>query len=358
MKHIDLFRPFMADHVLDALRPILTYGEEGRMYIGEGAKVLEFEQTFQHWVGLPQKVLALNSGTSALELACSLIGLEEGDEVIAPPISCFASYAGILINNARIVWADVVPETGLIDIQDVLRKVTPRTKAIITVSWGGQRIDHRPLRHTKIPIIFDDAHGSYYPDPFVDYIVYSTQAIKFLTSVDGGFLAVPDQQYDKGRLLRWYGLDRLSSSGFRCGEQNIALPGRKLHMNDVTATIGLSNLHHVAGIIEKHRANARFYDESIQHANITKPSFYPTCTYWLYTLQTTERDRLKTYLADHGIESSLVHARNDTHAIFAYASSTLPGVDIFNATQLSIPVGWWITEQERSFIVNTLNAWV
>lgn len=91
----------MSEHVLDDLRPILSYGEDGRMYIGEGAKVLEFEQTFQRWVGLPRRVLALNSGTSALELACSLIGLEEGDEVIASPISCFASYAGILVTYLR-----------------------------------------------------------------------------------------------------------------------------------------------------------------------------------------------------------------------------------------------------------------
>lgn len=359
MKQIDLFRPFMSPHVLKKLAPILSYDTDtGRMYIGEGKKVFELEQAFQAWLQSERKLLALNSGTSALELAGMLVDLQEGDEVISSPISCFATYSPVLLAKAKIVWADVDPKTGLIDLDDVVSKITHKTKAILTISWGGKRIDHRFLKsQTTIPIIFDDAHGSYYSDPYADFIAYSTQAIKFLTTIDGGFLSLSDAVYDKGRLLRWYGLDRVHSTGFRCGEQNITLPGRKMHMNDVNAAIGLENLHYLTDTIDAQKNNAYYYAKHIVNPLLTTPTYEGTCSYWLYTLFAENRDALKAYLAKKGIESSLVHARNDTHAIFSYAQTDLPGVTQFNNTQLSIPIGWWLTTDERDFIVHTLNNW-
>lgn len=361
-KMIDLFRPKMSQTILEALQPILSYDKNtGRMYIGEGQKVFEFEQAFQTWLESEKKLLALNSGTSALELAGMLLGFKEGDEVISSPISCFATYSPVVLAKAKIVWADVHPKTGLIDLDDTLSKITNKTKAIITISWGGRSIDHRFLKsQTNIPIIFDDAHGSYYPDPCADFIVYSTQAIKYLTTIDGGFLLLPDAYYDMGRLLRWYGLDRLNSSGFRCGEQNISLPGRKMHMNDVNATIGLENLQELTDTIDMQKDNAYYYTEHITNPHIHVPRYDSLCSYWLFTLFAENekgRNALKAYLAKHNIESSLVHARNDKHRIFEYARTDLPGVTQFNDTQLSIPVGWWITPEEKEHIVRVLNDW-
>src|SRR3990172_2870121 len=133
---IDLFRPLMNWKAADMVADTLSY-KEGKCYIGEGPRVADFEQRFARMVGV-NKVLATNSGTSAIDLALHLCDVGPDDEVITTPMTCSATNGQIITRGAIPIWADVDPYTGLIEPNDVARKITRGTKAIIGVDWGGK----------------------------------------------------------------------------------------------------------------------------------------------------------------------------------------------------------------------------
>lgn len=332
----------------------LTPDEDGRLFIGQGPKVQEFERRFGALVGQETPLpLTTNSCTSALDLALHLIGVSLGDEVITTPMTCTATNSPIVTRRAKIVWADVDPETGLIDPVDVARKVTKRTKAIMAVDWAGRSCDYHALRRGYIPVIQDAAHNLMVdPDNHGDYVAWSFQAIKHLTTVDGGALLVPQKHYERAKLLRWYGLDRESSADFRCA-QNITEAGYKYHMNDVNATIGLSNLPHAEWVVSRHRENARWYSENLR-GDVLLPPADDKGSWWLYTLRVPDQADFIAHMADRGVMAGQVHARNDTHKAFDYYNGPLPGVDEFSGHQVAIPVGWWLSDADRERVAEAV----
>jgi dTDP-4-amino-4,6-dideoxygalactose transaminase len=325
--------------------------------------VQEFEEAFGQLVHAAAPPLALNSCTSALDLALHLIGVGLGDEVISTPMTCTATNGVIANRGAKIVWADVNSITGLIDPKDVACKVTRRTKAIMAVDWAGRSCDYWALRTAshelrRVPVIQDAAHHLMVDmDNRGDYIAWSFQAIKHLTTGDGGALLAPPEQMERARLLRWYGLDRRSSADFRCA-QDIHEVGFKYHMNDIAASIGLANLPHAAWIVEQHRANAAWYSRSLHDApGIMVPPTDPSASWWLYTLLVEDRAGLARYLSSVGVASSPVHRRNDEHPAFSSWRTYLPGVAAFASRELAIPVGWWVTPEEREYVATSILKW-
>jgi dTDP-4-amino-4,6-dideoxygalactose transaminase len=349
---IPLFKVFMANDAAQRVGETLASG-----YIGEGPRVSEFEEAFGRLVG--GAPLALNSGTSALELALYLCGVGLGTDVVTTPMTCTATNGAILRLGGTPVWADIDPLTGLIDPVDVRQKITGRTKAIMAVDWGGRSCDYDVLRDTAggIPVIQDAAHTLLVDQKNRgDYVCWSFQAIKHLTTGDGGALLVPERQRDRARLMRWYGLDRTSSADFRCA-QNIVEAGWKIHMNDVAASIGLANLPHVGWIVGKHRANAAWYEKALmgiaQH-NVYAPEPDSASSWWLYTLLVPDRDEFIKRLAEQGVAASPVHRRNDEHEAFYFPNGKLPGVDYFASREVAIPVGWWLSDQDREKVASAV----
>jgi len=346
---IDLFRPFMSPEVKASIAKVLTPDASGRLYIGQGEQVELFERALQMLLGTDEPPLTMNSCTSAIDLALHLIGVGIGDEVITTPVTCTATNSPIVNRGAIPVWADVDPQTGLIDPADVARKITYNTAAIVAVDWGGALCDYQVLKQLGIPVIQDAAH-SLTAGIGGDYVCYSFQAIKHLTTGDGGALITPPEQTERARLLRWYGLDRRSKADFRC-EQNITEVGYKYHMNDIAAAIGLANIPHIEHIIAKHRRNTTIYDRAFGLS-------YPhgsAC--WLYTLLVDDRPGFISHMADYGIQCSPVHARNDTHTAFNFPNGPLPGVDHFASRNVAIPVGWWLSDTDRRAVVSAVNDW-
>ncbi len=325
-------------------------------YIGQGEHVEAFEQALKRLLGTPEPPLTVNSCTSALDLALHLIGVGPGDEVITTPVTCTATNSPIVPRGAIPVWADVDPLTGLIDPADVARKVTRHTRAIMAVDWGGALCDYDALKLHGLPVIQDAAH-SLTAGIGGDYVCWSFQAIKHLTTGDGGALWCPPEQLERARLLRWYGLDRRGKADFRC-EQNIQEVGYKYHMNDIAAAIGLANITGVEELIERHRSNAAHYCSQFSGMpNIALPPWDSRSDWWLYTLLVEDRQHFIGYLREMGIAASPVHARNDTHAAFHFPNGPLPGVDHFASRNVAIPVGWWLTTDDRRRIIEAVQQW-
>lgn len=354
---IPLFKVFMADDAPARVTETLQSG-----YIGEGPRVQEFEQAFGQLVGSPFPPLALNSCTAALDLALHLAGVGLGSEVISTPMTCTATNGVIVNRGAKIVWADVDPVTGLIDPCDVDRKMTRRTKAVMAVDWAGRSCNYQGLRDATIkwaiPIIQDAAHNLLVDmHNRGDYVCWSFQAIKHLTTGDGGALLAPTQQMERARLLRWYGLDRTSSADFRCA-QTICEAGFKYHMNDIAASIGLANIPHAQWIVDRHRDNAAQYAVELQDAlGITLPPPDPGASWWLYCVQVEDQAGFIAYLTSRGIGASPVHRRNDVHPAFDFPNGPLPGVDAFSSSEVALPVGWWVSEEDRKQVVSVVKEW-
>ncbi len=330
-------------------------------FIGQGPKVEEFEDLLKIELNSKVRPITVNSCTSAIDLALHLIGVGPGDEVISTPQTCFASQVGSIHRHAKIRWADIDPITGLIDVDSVESLITEKTKAIICVNWAGKLCDFENLKRFGIPVIEDAAHTwdvfDTHDKERGDYICYSLQAIKFLTTGDGGILICPPEKEEEARILRWFGLDRNKGQSFRC-TQDIESAGFKYQMNDITATIGISNIPEARESVEAHKRNARYIIENVSNPLLILPEWDETCSYWLFSMHVTFglKAEFGTYLSDNGIASSPVHFRNDNYTCTAkFRENNLLGVDSFTGTQLCIPNGWWLTEQELDNIVDALN---
>ena len=334
-----------------ALNPLLATLMSG--YIGQGPRVEEFEAALKAQFHLPRRPVTTNSATSALDLALELIGVGPGDAVVTTPQTCTATNTPIVKRHAIPVWADV-NQRGLLTAESVLKAWLQakdeglNVKAVMVVDWAGSRPDIARMRRVlpdNMPIIEDAAHRLPGPSQ-ADYTVWSFQAIKYLTTGDGGALLTPPSQLKRAKLLRWYGLDRDSSADFRC-EQNIGEVGFKYHMNDIAATIGLANLPVAVRNLERQRDNA------LALANRLDTVYDPDSHYWFFPMHVPDRDAFVAHMAERGIETSQVHARNDKHSGFQYPRR-LPGVDLFDAHQIAVPCGWWLTEEELDTVARAV----
>jgi dTDP-4-amino-4,6-dideoxygalactose transaminase len=355
MSKIPLFKVRMSPDVPAAIAATIASGT-----VTEGPRVVELEEKLSAYLG--GDVLTVNSGTSALQLAATLLDLKPGDEVISTPITCVATNLALLHAGAMIVWADVDSNTGLIDPADVARKVTKRTRAVMAVDWGGTLCAFDALRAAaNVPVIEDAAHAfGAQRSTFPDASCWSFQAIKHFSTSDGGGLYVRDEAArDRARRLRWFGIDR-HATGANI-DKIIVDAGHKWHMNDLTASIGLANLELAKASVEAHRANAAWYGENLKDARgIALPLPDPNSAWWLYTVLLEAPGAQRSFvefMAVRGVECSRVHTRNDTHPIFRESLSVLPKVTYFDEHQMAIPVGWWVGEEERARVAQALCDW-
>jgi dTDP-4-amino-4,6-dideoxygalactose transaminase len=353
---IPLFKVGMSDKAADKVAKVLSSG-----FVGQGPVVEEFEDLLQKELKCKTRPVTVNSCTSAIDLALELCKVEPGDEVITTPQTCFASNVHIIHRKARIRWADIDPITGLIDPESVKKLITDKTKAIVAVNWAGKFCDYSTLKTFGVPVIEDAAHcWDVFNDKDVvrgDYICYSFQAIKFLTTADGGILICPADKEADARILRWYGLDRTKNESFRC-TQNITQVGFKYHMNDVNASIGITNIPEARNSVLASRLNSYDYINRVKNELLTLPTWDETCSYWLFSMHVKagHKDRFTKYLQDNGIASSPVHFRNDHYdSTIHFSEGILPGVDSFTDTQICIPNGWWVSSQDKEHIIYTLN---
>lgn len=341
-------------------------------WIGEGPKVEEFEEQIRKFMGNPY-VTALNSGTSALLMALRLSGIGPGDEVISTPMTCMATNEPVVLAGGTIVWADVDPKTGNILPESVMSKITPRTKAIMVVHWGGYPVDMERMAEVareselkfgrKIYVIQDAAHafGSSIKHKKIgvwpDFTCFSFQAIKHITTGDGGAIAVTRKRdFERCRSLKWFGIDREARKESILGhaEYDILEAGYKFHMNDIAATIGLEGIKEIDKIIAARKRNAEIYFNEladVEGIDLQRRDSGFESGYWLFPILVDDRISFITHMKESGVETSVVHIRNDHYSVLKnYSSVGLVGVDYYSNHMVCIPVGQWISERDACFI--------
>lgn len=346
------------ERLMPALESVLYGG-----MIAEGEQVYRFESEFASVFGLPN-ALATSSGTGALHIALLLAGVQPGDEVITTSMTAEPTNTTILQVGATPVFADVDARNGNLSPEAVEAAISARTRAILVVHYAGYPVELGRLREIAdrhgLQLIEDCAHalGARFDGQPIgtigDSAIFSLQAIKHMTTVDGGVLTVKDaSRLPLARRLRWFGLTK----GVPRTEVDITTPGFKYNMNNVTATIGLQQLQGIGAVIEAHVANGRFYDTAL--AGI--PGIAPASvvagaapSYWLYTLLADDSDDVERRLAAIGVAASKLHRPNHFHSVFAPFRRPLPQLDEFYRRLVHIPCGWWVGAEDRARIVDAL----
>ena len=371
--------PLFKVHIptIDALNEIKTVFESG--YINEGIQVSKFRELLSYYLN-EQNLVLTNSCTSALTIALKVAGVNSDSEVISTPMTCVATNTPILNLGATVVWADIDPTSGSIDAQDVAEKITDRTRAIVYVDWAGNPAEIEKLhaigKANGVKVIQDAAHGfgakwdGKSVSKFADFTCYSFQAIKHLSTGDGGLLVCADvADFELAKKLKWFGYDRDATKdekGEWKGQRwdadiKVGEVGYKFNMNNINAAIGISQMKHIDKIVNKHKINGSIYIEEFKDfellTNLSLPSKAESA-HWVFTVLTKLSEPNRNLLLEKlnliGIEAGLVHLPNDIYSAFRSFNKTLPGVRTFSSSQISIPCGWWLEEEDCRFIAKNV----
>jgi perosamine synthetase len=338
-------------------------------FLSEGKLVKEFESQLASSLGMVNPA-ALNSGTAALHLAMEVAGVGPGDEVILSPQTFVASALVVSQVGATPVFTDIQYETGNIDPAGIEAKITPRTKAIMAVHWGGYPCDldeiHAIARRHNLLVIEDAAHapGATYKGRAIgsvsDITCFSFQAIKHLTTGDGGAICCldPDMARDAFK-RRWFGIDRANSPMSELGEReyDIDTVGFKYHLNDFSAALGLANLEGFHERMARRRELVKRYEQGltgVAGVQLFQHQADRESAHWLFGFHVENRLAFIRALKAKGVVASVVHDGIDHNSLFGGTRPELVNQLRFNETQIHIPIHDALTDEQLDYVVDVI----
>lgn len=338
--------PYVPEEAITEVSAVL-----GTRWIGQGPKCEEFEQEFERHFGLQSgTAVAVNSGTSALELAYDLLGIDGLDEAITTPLTCTATNIPLVRRGCELVFADINRDTLNISAEDVLNKITDNTKAIVNVHLHGVQSD---LPDFGIPVVDDACQALGIFRPEARFTACSFQAIKHLTTGDGGMLVCRDPEEAKeAKLRRWFGIDRerkLANNWQPFKNRKILFdieyPGFKYQMHDIAAAMGLAGLRHL-NETQAHRVNifSIYKDAGLPMVD------GPVNRYGYACLLVEKRDEFCAAMSEAGIETNVMQVRNDLYSIFQPFRTSLPGMDWVEERYICIPLHNKMTLEDAEYV--------
>jgi len=329
------------DEVLAAVSGVL---ESSQFVLGP--EVASFEKEFAAFCHAPHAV-GVNSGTSALHLAFLAAGIGPGDEVITTPFTFVASVSSIEYAGARPVLVDIEPRSFTIDVNQIERAITPRTKAILPVHLFGQPADMDPIleigRRRGLTVIEDaaQAHGAEYKGrragSMADLGCFSFYPGKNLGAYgEGGAVTTANPEYDrKLRMLRDWGSEK---------KYEHVLKGFNYRMEGIQGAILRVKLRHLEAWTEARRAHAAAYSRLLAAAGVEYPHEMPYArhVYHVYAIRTTRRAELQAQLQAAGIQTGIhypipVHLQ-PAYANLGYKQGDFPAAEKAAAEVLSLPL--------------------
>lgn len=353
----------LGDEEISAVEEVLRSGN-----LRAGRKCSEFERAFAAKVGA-KYAISVSSGTAALHVAC-LATLRPGDEVIVPAFTFVATASVVAIVGATPVFADIHPKTYTVDIEDVQRKISPRTKALIPVHLYGNACDIDALKQVaaehNLLLIWDaaQAHGTTYNGhdigSFGDLVCYSFYPTKNMTTGEGGMITTNDSDlHEACRLIKSQGQPR---------KYYHTRLGLNYRMTDIAAAIGLVQLDRLDGSVQKRQANAAFLNKALGDIEAIQTPYVPpnvnhsfhqyTITLDLDSLNCTRNEFVDAMKAE-GVETG-VHYSLPLHQQPIF-KDTAPHNGLRNSERaaqsvVSLPVHPYLSSDDLEHVVQAVHA--
>lgn len=356
---------------LNEVKEAFAYG-----YFGLAYKTNEFEQEVGKYLESDRYVITASTGTNALHLALDTIGIKEGDEVIMPSFTFVATAQAVAMCGGTPVFCDVDPVTFLMDIEDVRRKITNKTKAVIPVHYAGRPCDMDALMRIKeetgIRIVEDAAHafGSYYKGQkigsFGDVTCFSFDSIKVMTCGEGGAIVTDDPVFDDlSRKKRLLGIDRktmhVKDWKKRSWVYDVPTLGYRYHMSNINAAIGLAQIKKVDKFIERRRELCHLYDKELNGVQGIEimPDEYDTITPFMYVISVKEgrRNALKDYLMENDIESGISYIPCHHFSLFQ-GEIALPVTDKVYDEILCLPMHYELSNDDVKEVCGRIKEFI
>lgn len=340
-------------------------------WINTGKQEAKLRQEFNKKLNISHSV-ATNSGTSSLRAGYAALGIGPGDEVISTPYTFIATNTSILEQGAKPVFADVRYDTLNIDPESIVKKITKKTKAITCVHYGGNPCEMEVIRKIgsdyNLPIIEDSAHaiGSKYKGHYIgekgDIITFSLQAIKIITSGDGGMVATPHKKYyDLLKKYIWFGVDRENKKTTFIDPlpEKIDVLGFKYNMNDITATLALVGLKHVETALAKRKKIGEIYRRELSNLSKMRLLYFDpqnTPNYQIFPVHIKTRLAFAHFMREHGIFVNVNNRRNDRYSIFG-KKQNLPTLAKVDEDVILIPIHNDLTDRQVEHIIDTIKKY-
>jgi perosamine synthetase len=346
-------------------------------WVTQGPKVAEFEEKFATYVGSKYAV-AVSNCTTGLHLAMIVAGVQEGDEVICPSLSYIATANCIRYMGARAVFAEVNQAYNL-DIEDVKKKITSKTKAILIVHQIGMPADIEAFtslcKEKNIALIEDAAcaAGSSYKGHKIGYysdlVCFSFHPRKVITTGDGGMITTSREDfYERLKLLRQHGMavnDRVRHESTKVIITDHLELGYNYRMTDIQAAVGIKQLEKLDWIVEERRKIAMQYHEAFKDIEffrlpIEQEGYFSNYqSYSIYLKENTPilRDELMQKLLDMGIatRSGVMTSHRET-AYKGYSTEKLPISEDLCDKSIIIPLYVPMSQEEISFVIESIKS--
>ena len=344
-------------------------------YLTTGPKIAEFEKMVADYVGAKYAV-AISNGTSALHAACFAAGIQPGDEVITTPLTFAASANCVLYCGGTPVFADVDPKAYNIDPEDIRRKITDKTKAIIAVHLAGQPCDmdeiHKIAKEHDLLVIEDGAHalGSVYKGKKVgtlsDMTTFSFHPVKPITTGEGGMIVTDNEQfYQKMMLFRSHGITREENLMTRNDGpwfyQQLDL-GYNYRITDIQCALGCSQMKKLDRFLARRKQIVARYNEAFADCeNIITPYQLPeTESGWhLYIVQVKNCDRRKVFeaLREQGIAVNVHYIPVYMHPYYqehGYKDVHCKNAEEIYSHIITLPLYPALTEEQQKFVIEKI----
>lgn len=368
---IPVFRPSVGEEELEAIREVLESG-----WLGLGPKTALFEERFKEYVGIEYAV-GLNSCTAALHLALKVLGIGEGDEVLVPPMTFVSTIHAILYNEATPVFVDVEEETLIMSIDDIERKISPKTRVILPVDYAGHPVDLDPIlkiaKDKGIYVIEDAAHacGAKYKGRKVgsisDLTCFSFHAVKNLTTGEGGMITTSNEEIDNRlRKLRWVGINKdtwsrslPSKKPSYAWQYDVEELGYKYHMSDINAAIGLVQLKKLDEMNRRRHEIFEVYNQNLDDlgevaALIEKE--YVESAHHIYALKVERRDELVSHLKKNDIAPGVHYFPCHLYTFYKNFKADVPVTERIWESLISLPMYPDLTEDEIERVIQGVRS--
>lgn len=364
---LQVSRPSIGIEELEEVKKVFDTG-----WLGLGSTVFEFENKIKEYLGA-KNVIAVNTGTSALHIALDGFGIVEGDEVIVPSLTFCASIQVITALGAIPVFCEIDPDTLNMDIKDVKKRITPKTKAIMPVHYCGQACDMDALmemgKNHNIVIIEDAAHafgsscngrkiGS-----FGDVTCFSFDPIKNLTCGEGGAVVLSDDEIaEEIRRKRILGIDKDTWHRYkneRSWFYEVTTQGYRYHMSNINAAIGIAQLKKFETFIQRKKEIVQKYNDAFMNIDGLKILTWnlkdtAPFTYIVRVLKGAREDLIE-FLKGKGVGTGIHYIPNHLQPFFKPFTTSLPVTKQIGEEILTLPLYYDMTDEQVGTVIEAVS---